>query len=64
MKKLLTALFVTLIVTSCTNRNVLQEKQDSLEAAAAADSMLNEVNKYDTTETDNVAVDTSDSDGL
>lgn len=59
MKKLLIISFVILF-TSCTNREVSQERKDSLEAAAAADSLLKEAEKNDTTTADKVAVDTSE----
>ena len=64
MKKLLIISFIGLVLTSCTNRDVSQERQDSIEAAAAADSMLKDATKGDTTTVDKVAVDTSETDGL
>jgi len=64
MKKLLIISFISLVLTSCTNRDISQERQDSIEAAAAADSMLKDATKDDTTTADKVAVDTSETDGL
>lgn len=64
MKKLLIISFIGLVLTSCTNRDVSRERQDSIEAAASADSMLKDATKDDTTTVDKVAVDTADTDGL
>lgn len=59
MKRLLIISFV-IFLTACTNRDVSQERKDSIDAAAAADSMLKDAAKGDTTTADKVAVDTSD----
>lgn len=64
MKTLLIVSFVCLSLASCTNRNISQERQDSINAAAAADSMLKDATKDDTTAVDKVEVDTSDTKGL
>ena len=64
MKKLLIIWFIGITLTSCTNREISQERQDSIEAASAADSMLEDATKEDTTNIDKVAVDTSDRDNL
>lgn len=64
MKKLLIIWFIGITLTSCTNREISQERQDSIEAASAADSMLEDATKEDTTNIDKIAVDTSDRDNL
>lgn len=64
MKKLLIICFIGITLTSCTNREISQDRQDSIEAASAADSMLEDATKEDTTNIDKVAVDTSDRDNL
>ena len=64
MKKLLIVSCICLALASCTNRNITQERQDSIDAAAAADSMLKDATKDDTTTVDKVGVDTSDTKGL
>ena len=63
MNRLLIISLFTIILASCAGENVSQERQDSLDAAAAADSMLREATK-DTTSADNVEVDTSATNGL
>lgn len=64
MKKLLIIWFIGITLTSCTNREISQDRLDSIEAASAADSMLEDATKEDTTNVDKVAVDTSDRDNL
>ncbi|HEY0770130.1 MAG TPA: hypothetical protein VGD31_07320 [Sphingobacteriaceae bacterium] len=64
MKQLLIICFIGIMITSCTNREFSQDRQDSIEAASAADSMLEDATKEDTTNIDKVAVDTSDRDNL
>ena len=64
MKKLLIIWFIGITLTSCTNREISQDRLDSIEAASAADSMLEDATKEDTTNIDKVAVDTSDRDNL
>lgn len=58
MKKLIFTLFVAaLSFTACTNKKAEQAKQDSIAAAASADSMLNSATKADTMKTDTTKVD-------
>lgn len=65
MKKVIFTLFVAaLSFTACTNKQAEQAKQDSIAAAASADSMLNSAIQADTMKMDSMAMDTTKVDSI
>lgn len=65
MRKIFALSFlIVLAIGACTNHSATNDKQDSIEAAAAADSMLRDATQNDTTSVDKVAVDTVVTDSL
>jgi predicted component of type VI protein secretion system len=64
MKRTILMLFFTAVtVTACNSEKKIDAKEDSIEAAAAADSMLNEALKADSLNSDSDSLN-SDTDSI